>query len=380
MMKNLPSFYQTFYGPKFFRHFRRPPDFKPNGFQIQFTVQTPNELFKYIQVNSGYHPCYIQTYNHGSHENLKQNNPEKILFDRAFFDFDIHHEESQQIKKELKDLRSHGLKYKLHQQDELKENLKNLIIEEHIAETAINEAKDFSIRFKEAFKAFPILFFSGGKGCHAYTFFKSIKHVDINRALLEFGKDVKDTYNYNTFDLSVLKDAKSRLSRVPYSKHQYTDLTVVPFIIDESYDKIVNKSLNPVVEPFQKDNYEGTLGEHLEKIDTILKHNDQVIKPSKKAKITRMHRNKSFSKVDDHRDFFMELFGPPECEYPDKEYVMYCCPFPGHSDNNPSFMVYKRGYRCYGCDRKGNYWDFLKDYNGWDDNQVRVHLKKNMDY
>ena len=72
-------------------------------------------------------------------------------------------------------------------------------------------------------------------------------------------------------DLSVNKDAISRLSRVPYSKHQYTGLTVVPFSIDDNYEEIIEKSVNPQVESFDKSEYMSKLGEHLQKIDPIFR-------------------------------------------------------------------------------------------------------------
>ena len=72
--------------------------------------------------------------------------------------------------------------------------------------------------------------------------------------------------------------------------------------------------------------------------------------------------------------FSRKYLGIPEHEYPDKEYVMYRCPFPDHQDTNPSFMVHKRGYKCYGCGEKGNYWQFLKDYNSWNDQKVKEYL------
>ena len=58
-----------------------------------------------------------------------------------------------------------------------------------------------------------------------------------------------------------------------------------------------------------------------------------------------------------------------------KENLMYKCPFKDHNDNNPSFMVYKTGYKCYGCNRKGNYFQFFKDYYGWTNQQVQTHLR-----
>lgn len=60
-------------------------------------------------------------------------------------------------------------------------------------------------------------------------------------------------------------------------------------------------------------------------------------------------------------------------EYPDKEYLMYSYPFQDHDARKPSFRVHKKGYYCYGCQKKGNYWQFYKDYYGWDDDNVRPH-------
>ena len=147
-----------------------------------------------------------------------------MVIDRAFFDFDIDIQQAHQLKKELMALRSWGIHHQKNLQDELKVQLQNLIIDEKIAEPAINQAKDFSIRFKESFGSYPMLFFSGLKGCHAYTFFEPI-NVDVKRVLSRFTEDIKKAFNYNTLDLSVYGSLNSR---APYSKHQYTDLTVVP--------------------------------------------------------------------------------------------------------------------------------------------------------
>jgi len=54
---------------------------------------------------------------------------------------------------------------------------------------------------------------------------------------------------------------------------------------------------------------------------------------------------------------------------------MYKCPFKDQDDKKPSFRVHKNGSYYYGFQRKGNYWQFLKDYYGWDDEQVKMYLK-----
>jgi hypothetical protein len=257
-VKGLQYFYQSFYGSNFFRHFRAPTDFKNKNIRNpgnQVTVKTPKNLWLQVYKRSGLWPCYIHIYNHGTLGNLNRQNSEKMVYDGAFFDFDITNEVVHQIKKELQGLRSRGLKHEQEQQDELREKLRGLIIDEHIVEPAINDAKDFAIKFNKWFGSYLILFFSGCKGAHGYTCFKPIKNIDINRVLYWFAKEMKDKYNYQTLDLSVNEGAKSRLSRVPYSMHQYTGLTVVPLGIDDSYDTIIDKSLNPVVEAFNREDY-----------------------------------------------------------------------------------------------------------------------------
>lgn len=366
MKSTILNFYREFYGPIFVRHFRAPTDLKTHKKRNpgnQTIIENPKKLWLQVHKRSGLWPCYIHVYDHGLLGNLKRQSQVQMVYDRAFFDFDIDNEQSHKIKKELQKLRSNGLKHNQPQQDDLKEQLRNLIINEHIAEPAITEAKKFSTKFKESFGAYPLLFFSGCKGCHAYTFFEPIKNVDINSAIYWFGKTIKKDLKYNSLDLSVLKDAQVRLSRVPYSKHQYTLLNVIPFTIKDSYDTIIQKSINPIVEPFQKKKYYSSFGLHLKNIDPILKNNEKTRKKEEMAKSKYKKVSKSFSGVNDHRTFFQDLLGPPISEHSEKEYVMYHCPFPDHEDTKPSFKVHRTNYECYGCGKKGNLAikkDFLK--------------------
>jgi hypothetical protein len=357
-MKGLLSFYKSFYGTNFYRHFRRPPDFNKSNFRIQFTAKDPKTLFLHVYRNNGNHPCLIHTYDHGSYDNLKEKKNNIMIYDRVFFDFDAENEEAQKIKKELVKLRSQGLNYKKSLQNKLQEKLQNLVIKNHISKPAIDDAKDFAQKFKETFGKHPILFFSGFKGCHAYILFKPAEFKNINLSISWFAKHIKKSYSYSTFDLSVTNDAKARLSRVPYTKHQLTDLTVMPFQLSDDYDDIVGKSLNPSVKNFEVKKHWTNFSKHLQKIDEIEYYNSKIRKTTPKPEIANKN---DFNGVIDHRIFFRRILGDPVREYPEKEYVMYHCPFHDHEDKKPSFRVNKKGYYCYGCQRKGDYWQFLKN-------------------
>ncbi len=360
-MNGLKSFYSEFYGVNFFRHFRRPPDFNYKRLQIQYTAKTPQQLCNYVYRDNGKYPCFVHVYNHGTLVNLKNRNTEFMELDRAFFDFDISNPEAKKIKKQIQSLSRQGVDFEP-KKKELQRELRDLIINEQIAKLAIDEAKDLSIKFKKCFGSELILFFSGCKGCHAYSFFNPIHNVNINRAVTWFAENVKNNYEYITMDLSVVKDALCRLSRVPYSQHQITGLTVVPFTLEDSYSDIMERSLKPQVKPFQRKNYHSSFGSHLGELDQILKQNEEIRKiqeKSKQYKRAKWTNNtdtdfKSFSGINDHRNFFRDLLGSPKSEHTDKEYVMYCCPFPDHEDNNPSFKVHRTNYECYGCGKKGN--------------------------
>jgi hypothetical protein len=336
-------------------------------------VETPKQLYLHVHHNSGTHSCLIHTYDHGSRGNLNKLNTERMVFDRVFFDFDVSHYQLEKIKKEIVELRSQRLNNEQDKQLQLKDQLQKSIIDKEIAKPAINEAKDFARNFRETFGKYPALFFSGCKGCHAYAFFNQSKFINLNRAVSWFAEHVKNSFNYQTVDLAVAKDAQSRLSRVPYSKHQLTGLTVVPFTVQDEYEAIIERALMPEVKSFYREDFITDFHLHLQEIDKIGAHNAQ-IKENIRRNNRKQYRVNKFKFVDDHRIFFKPILGEPVKEYPEKEYVMYKCPFPDHDDKKPSFRVHRCGYYCYGCLKKGNYWQFLKDYYGWSDARVKNYI------
>jgi len=371
-------FYASFYGPMFSRLFRRPQKFNDERkFSIQSFVKTPRSIFYLVKRNTGHYPCLISIYSYGVSCNLYSDNiKNNVIVDRLFMDFDLDLPvDVEETRRKLRNLRKNGLSYHKDEQFLLKKEFQDYVIDSRIAEPAILEAKDFAAKFLSEYGKEPALFFSGSKGCHAYLFFEPVDLININGTISYFTGRIKEIYDYKTPDLSVSEDADVRMSRIPYSQHELTGLAVVPFKSTDTYEEIIKKSRNPKIEYFDINNYITNFGEHLKNIDSILEERKKKEAFQQESIVEIYSGNYNCFKHLDHREFFNNILGKSSKEYPNKKYVMYRCPFKDHDDTNPSFRVHKTGYNCYGCGRKGNYWQFLKDYYGWDDEQVKMYLK-----
>jgi CHC2 zinc finger len=366
---HLADFYNNFYGFEFYRHFRRIPDFdiSHRKFRIEYPITSPKKLAYLVSRNSGFHACFASVNSYQTSEYMKNRNKKGIVYNRLFFDFDIKNNQFEQTKKALQNLRKRGLNYMKKEQEKLKYQLLHLIIENKVAEMAIEEAKRFAKFLKKDFDQYPVLFFSGGKGCHIYIFFNEIILSNPDHTISNLAEMIKRNYRLETMDSVVNKDASVRLSRIPYSQHQLTGLTVIPFSVHHSYEEIIQRSIDPKIEKFELNHYQIQFDKILLKLDRT-NHFHRYDKSQPKI------RNADFRKLD-HIKFFQEILGEPKLDY--SNYVMYHCPFPDHPDNKPSFRVHLMGYACYGCQRRGNYWTFLKDINKWTDQQTKEYLQKN---
>lgn len=362
MKVSLQSFYSSFYGDDFARYFVRVPYKSNTKIHKQFPVQNTKQLWLNMDKVNGIYPTYASVYDYGSIDDLKRNNTQNIVLDRVFFDFDVTDSTTNTIKKRLVELRTKNLKYNINEQRELVNEMRELLIHDKVAEPAYNDCCKFSKILENEFGK-PALFFSGGKGCHAYPFFDQVKLSEPNKTIKHFSEVIKNAFNFKTMDLSVNKDPISRKSRIPYSKHHLTGLSVVPFETSDTYEEVIEKAIKPVVEQFCFEKHLTTLGSHLKEIDNILVKNSKI---EAKAKDTNNPRVYScYSSVgEDNRPYFKKILGEPAKTY--EHYDMYNCPFPDHEDTNPSFQVHQFGYKCYGCGRMGNYRQIMKYLNRTD--------------
>ena len=142
----------------------------------------------------------------------------------------------------------------------------------------------------KTFGNYPALF----SGCKVpcIHLFKATKFKNLNLAVSWFAENVKKSYNLETLDLSVVQDAQARLSRIPYSKHQLSGLAVVPFSIEDVYDEILMKSLNPHVEDFIRVDYQTDFHKHLQKIDLVESYNANVRSVNETTNMVRIDGSK----------------------------------------------------------------------------------------
>lgn len=372
MRYSIPSFYYIFYGNEFSRNFLRVPQHQKN-IRIKSIVKNPKNLYIHVSRNSGTYPCYASVYDYGNDDALKQKITNHIIYDRLFFDFDASNSEANKLKKDLVDLQTQGPLYNKNLQNVFQEKLQKMVIENRIAEKAIEQARDFAYKIENSFGKPPLLFFSGFKGAHAYLFFDPVKLEYPKESIAHFARTIKEKLEYTTLDTAVTENAPRSNARVPYSVHPSTRLTVIPFGLEDTYEEIMYKSLNPVSTlhlPLVIDNHKTGLGEHLKNnIDSRL------VKTLSKNKneTNRVYKhNAYFAENIDLRDFLKKILGEPQKEF--KDYIQYNCPFGDHNDSKPSFTVYKTNYICFGCNRKGNYWQFLKDFYGMSDYQIKKSL------
>ncbi|MBV1767058.1 MAG: hypothetical protein KUA29_01940, partial [Methanobacterium sp.] len=303
MVQGTVKFYTDFYGYKFARIFRRPHHFKnTTKFRIENHVYTPHNLYLLIKHNSGFHKCLISTYSYGIEPPINKSHlKENVIIDRIFLDFDIHLEgRILDLKNELSELREYGLKHRKSRQDQIKKILRTALIDEELALPALEDAKLFAEHFNNDFDNYPTLFFSGFKGCHAYLFFEPVKLANPNLTISDFASRVKTHLKLDTMDLNVNQDPVTRLSRIPYSKHELTGLTVVPFKIDTPYEEIIKKSVNPVIESFTLKTHITDLNLHLKENEPILLKNQKTV-PKKSLKFKNPPL-KTYKNVD-HRIF-----------------------------------------------------------------------------
>lgn len=279
------------------------PD-KDNSFRRNIYLNPEDAIDKLLKLNQKNNHVYTSIYSY--HEKLtasKDVNDADVIFDRLIFDFDA--EESDNfillqngynkidlqkmnpeeitaiasgIKKEEQIALSECADDKAIQDYYIKKYENNYLIE------PFNESKKVAEEFKRLFDVEPLLFFTSGKGLHLVVLLDNpIKIDNVNKVVEQIAKGFKKSLKLNTIDLSVSRDAKNRLIRLPCSQHQKTKLYNNQIMLNTKYldmidNSAVQNSFNDIVIP---DNDTSGLESFLLELD---------------ASITKKLQNKAISK------------------------------------------------------------------------------------
>lgn len=404
---NLRKYLTEFFDNNFLR------DFRPRSFY--FKDDKVNTYSKNIRISSDSHEQHqyffrkINEYNDSFSDMFaelypcqniqdfqdkcnKKRNPNKVV-DRLYFDFDFNtdeHPRAKELKKELLLAVAKGDRNSLFD-NQLDEYINGLLLGEKIALEPYEDMMKL-YEYLEVFdiKSYPV--FSGSKGFHLYIFFPATTELtkDSTKYL---STRIAETYakscDLKTIDFSVNRDAYSRLSRLPYCRHPITLLCTYPIDINDSYEKIIHKSLFPEIKKFKITEYKESEGnkalkEHLlvlnneyMKNQKAAEKNKDKLKEIRATKKSKKYNGKIFNKQDsifsDCRILAKEFLGEPDSYY--DNYVTYICPF--HDDHNPSLSVYEKNFVC-GCFGTMNYFEFIKKIKGFStDEEVKKFMREN---
>ena len=291
---------------------------------------------------------------------IKKNN---LRFsDRLFFDFDLE-------DKTYKELSS-------------SESAREMLFKSNILEKPFDEvSKVYDFMVDNNMK--PYILFSGSKGFHCLQFFNPIYLKNINTISMEYANTFANELNLKTIDFSVNKDAHKRKSRLPYSRHNFTDLFTIPIDINMDIEEILYESLNPTIQDFKIADYIiNGFSDNLINIDSeissLLEKQKQIREEKRKIKRKIRSQNPHYSKIDfseiDFRNMVLDIASDYFVKSMDK-YDIYNCPF--HQDNHHSAGCYDKRFYCSSCGESWNYWTFIRDFYGFEDDKDIINELKN---
>lgn len=275
--------------------------------------------------------------------------------DRLFFDFDIEgNDEIATVKKELYTIRTTlSGKERIKAEDKLRTHFRDILLNTDALKTPFFEAIKLNNYFNElGIKT--LLLFSGSKGLALNVLFDNLQLENISQISYELAVNLKKGLNLSTLDLAVNKDAKARMQRVPYTKHNYTLLVNQPIPQEVGFDEFLDiiKNTKPRVMDLNIMDYENYyIKDLLLKKDFMFKVKNTKVEARRKFNGTYKPDNNK-----DCRDLCKQVLGEPVREY--KEYNTYLCPF--HEDNIPSARVYKDNFYCAACGAYYWYDDLIK--------------------
>ena len=283
-------------------------------------------------------------------------------YDRLFFDFDLKDEEYKSLI--------------------TSEDKRKMLFNTDILEIPFNEVSIMYDYWKdEGYE--PYITFSGSKGFHCLLFFNPISMNHYDEVMKQFGRLFVDKFHFKTLDFNVFTN--KRQSRLPYGRHDSTDLFTTPCDINSDIDDILHESLNPTVHDFKMSDYVvHDLSDELKRGDESFSKmllNQQRIRDKKREMEREANKDVIIhGEIDTSAINMRHLVGNVASGYyvkSMKDYDIYNCPF--HDDNHHSAGCYEKRFFCSACGKSWNYYDFISERFDLNEpkeimNEVKKHI------
>ena len=287
------------------------------------------------------------------------------ISDRLFFDFDLENKEYKKLTSSY--------------------DARDMLFNSDILELPFYEASiAYDFLKEQGLKPYPIA--TNSKGFHLYCFFEPVQLENINLISMEYAKTMQEELNLKTIDFAVNKDAHKRKARLPYSRHDKTDLFVTPCNVNDDLSDILSDAVNPTIAEFDLSAYIAKgFSERLKETDielsSLLAEQNEI--RLKKRQLKRQsqkdviyHKEIDFSEINMRelvRDIIPDLFVKSQGSYD-----IYNCPF--HDDQHHSCGCYEKRFFCSACQKSWNYYDFISEFYELTEpkeiiNELKGHLR-----
>ena len=242
---------------------------------------------------------------------------ERTMIDRLFWDFDMSSEmilkaEGVHISRNatLDDIESELKEIKAEEKRELEnkdfglraEYYYHKFTETEYFREPLNEAKKLGEIFSRQFDIEPYFVFTGSKGVHCYFLFKGREFSCPTEVIKGFSEKIFSQLKLKTTDSHPLTcNAKSR---VPFSYNPKTNLSAVPFNIDDDYFSIVDRSFEFTCKPKTKreisveDHFGEILNQNSEELFSVLEDWDKEFNRKRMESRKRSRESHLFNQSD----------------------------------------------------------------------------------
>lgn len=401
-MNSLKQFYRDYYNENYFRDLRyiKDPTISKDGIKSKYDTEVLkyplgsdfkswdlflNFLLKHSKKGLG---SLVGSITHYKNINDYRNKDQSLLIsDRLFFDFDVEDNRTKILKHKIRDVKVNEAvtgRERLSLIREYQKDFQKLILEEDILKepfTEVMKLKDYLSKLELN----PFIVFSGSKGFHVNLFYEDVNLQDLTNLNESLAVLFKKKLNLKLLDFNVYNNVLTGVQRVPYNIHERTNLITKPISPNITYDDFLQEvsrnkrevssfNIEDYYSPkYFRDHLIKLNSENLSRIEQNY-HKQKELQNLQKEKVNTSHFKGDKDLIfKDMRELCKLLIGNPS--YEREHYNKYNCPF--HEDKIPSSLVGRKYFKCYTCNLKLNYYDFIKKFYDLDsDFEVKQKMRE----